>query len=118
MNLDESTELIKKYGVCPECGNEKVGGDPSQGTSIIENEIFTRSCKCGWSVTVDRRIKHVGTMTKKRGGKLVGGIYEVSIHGQGHKFLPLLELKQRSGVSRINQHQKINEYLNSPVGRK
>lgn len=118
VSIDESTELIKKYGVCQECGNDKVGGNPSQGALILEDEVFTRSCKCGWSVTVDRRIKHIGTMTKRRGGKLVGGIYEVSIHGQGHKFLPLLELKQRAGVSRINQHAKISEYLNSSTGRR
>lgn len=51
-------------------------------------------------------------MTKKRGSKLVGGCYEV------RKLLPLLELKEKAGVSRINQHAKIEEWLNSDEGRK
>lgn len=118
MNINESQELIKKYADCPECGNDKVGGVPSQGALIMEDEVFTRSCKCGWSVVVDRRIKHRGTLTKKRGNKLIGGVYEVSIHGKGHKLLPLLELKELTGVKRINQHAKIEEWLNSNEGRK
>lgn len=118
MNINESIELMRKYGTCPECGNDKIGGIPSQGAMILEDEIFNRSCKCGWFVTVDRRIKHVATMTKKRGSKLVDGIYEVVIHGKGHKFLPLIELKERAGVKRINQHAKIEDYLNSQEGRK
>lgn len=111
-------KLIKKHEECPECGNDKVGGEPSQGALIVEDEVFTRSCKCGWSVVVDRRIKHRATMTKKRGNKIVGGVYEVSIHGQGRKLLPLLELKERSGARRINQKAKIEGWLNSEEGRK
>lgn len=112
-------ELTKKYAACPECGNDKVGGEPSQGALIIEDEVFTRRCKCGWSVTVDQRIKHVATLAKRRGGKLVGGVYEVRIHGQrSHKYLPLLELKEKSGVKRIDHNSKIEDWLNSPEGRK
>jgi hypothetical protein len=118
MNMRDSSELMKKYGICPECGNENVGGTPSQGSLIIEDEVFTRSCKCGWKVVIDRRIKHIATMTKKRGSKMVGGVYEVVIHGKGHKFLPLLELKERTGAKRINQHDIILNWLNSDVGRK
>lgn len=119
MLATEGMKLIKKYATCPECGNDKVGGQPSQGALIIiEDEVFTRKCKCGWSVTVDRRIKHVATMTKRRGSKLVGGVYEVRIHGQlGHKYLPLLELKEKSGVKRIDHNSKIEEWLNSKEGR-
>lgn len=118
LNIHESTELMKRYGAYLECGNDKIGGKPSQGALIIEDEVFTRSCKCGWSITVDRRIKHIATMTKKCRGKLIGGIYEVFIHGQGHKYLPLLELKERADVKRINQNVKIEDYLNSQEGRK
>lgn len=102
MDMRDAMELTKKYSTCPECGNDKVGGEPSQGALIIEDDIFTRSCKCGWSVTVDQRIKHVATLTQRRSGKLVGGVYEVRIHGRNaHKYLPLLELKEKSGVKRI-----------------
>ncbi|MEG0259438.1 MAG: DUF3797 domain-containing protein [Lysinibacillus sp.] len=115
----EAMELTKKYSTCPCCGNDKVGGEPSQGALIIEDEVFTRSCKCGWSVTVDRRIKHVATLTERRSGKLVGGVYEVLIHGQhSHKYLPLLELKEKSGVKRVDHNTKIEAWLNSVEGRK
>ncbi len=119
MDMRDAMELTKNYSVCPECGNDKVGGEPSQGALIIEDEIFTRSCKCGWSVTVDQRIKHVATLTQRRSGKLVGGVYEVRIHGQNaHKYLPLLELKEKSGVKRIDHNSKIEAWLNSSEGRK
>lgn len=114
--MPEINVLIRKYGDCPE--NDKVGGNPSQGALIIEDEVFTRSCKCGWKDVVDRRIKHHATMTKKRGSKLVGGCYEVSIHGLYRKLLPLLELKEKAGVTRINQHTKIEDWLNGDEGRK
>lgn len=119
MLLREAMELTKKYGKCQECGSDKVGGEPSEGSLSVLDEIFTRSCKCGWSITVDRRIKHCATMTKRKGGKLVGGVYEVSFHDcPFHKYLPLIELKERAGVKRIDQHKKIEEYLNSEEGRK
>lgn len=118
MLMNEVVELTKKYGACLECGNDKVGGEPSQGALHIGDEIFTRSCKCGWEIVVDRRIKHQATMTEKKGSKLVGGVYEVSIHGIGRKLLPLLELKELSGFKRINQHAFIEEWLNSDEGRK
>lgn len=119
MNIRESSELMKKYNVCPECGNDRIDGEPSQGSLIIEDEVFIRGCKCGWSVTVDRRIKHRATMTKRRSGKLVGGVYEVSIHGKStHKYLPLLELKEKSGVKRVDHNTKIEAWLNSAEGRK
>lgn len=118
MNIRESSELMKKYNNCQECGSDKIGGNPSQGALIIEDEVFTRSCKCGWKIVIDRRIKHIATMTKKRGNKIIGGIYEVSIHGKGHKLLPLLQLKEKAGVTRTNQNRKIVDWLNSREGRK
>lgn len=119
MLLRDSALLMKKYGTCPECGNDKIGGEPSQGALIIEDEVFTRSCKCGWSVTVDKRIKHVATLTQRRSGKLIGGVFEVRIHGQhSHKYLPLLELKEKSGVKRVDHNAKMEDWLNSPEGRK
>lgn len=117
--LKESMELIKRYATCPECGNDRLGGEPSQGTLSVEDDVFIRSCRCGWSVTVDRRIKHVATLARRKGGKLIGGVYEVRIYGQlSHKFLPLLELKEKSGVKRIDNNAKIEEWLNSKEGRK
>ncbi|MBG9737108.1 DUF3797 domain-containing protein [Paenibacillus alvei] len=116
MDIRESSALMKKYNTCPECGNDKIGGTPSQGTLTIEDEVFTRSCKCGWRVVVDRRIKCCAYATYKTKGKTTD-IYEVSIHGQGHKYLPLNELKELSGVKRVNHTAKIEEWLNTTEGR-
>lgn len=116
MNIRESSELMKKYNNCPECGSDNIGGEPSQGALIIQDEVFTRSCKCGWSVTVDRRIKCVAYMTCKRNRKS-DGIYEVSIHGRGHKYLPLNELKEKANVRSVNQSSKIENWLNTREGR-
>lgn len=117
MNIRESSELMKKYGRCPECGSDEIGGVPSQGALIIEDEVFTRSCKCGWKVVVDRRIKCCAYATCKFKGKTTG-VYEVSIHGQGHKYLPIDELKKLSGVKRIDHTAKIEAWLNTDDGRK
>lgn len=117
MNIVDSLVLIKKYSSCQECGSEMLGGTPSEGALIVEEETFTRSCKCGWSVVVDRRIKHIGTYTERKGSKLVGLAYEVSIYQHGHKLLPLLTLKEKTGVKRIDQHEKIEAWLNSKEGR-
>ncbi|MGG3871400.1 DUF3797 domain-containing protein [Brevibacillus laterosporus] len=117
MNPYESNILMKKYNVCPECRNDKIGGSPSQGTINIEDEVFTRSCKCGWKVIVDRRIKCCAYATFKSKGK-TSGVYEVSIHGQGRKYLSVKELKELSGVKRVDHTSKIEEWLNSSEGRK
>lgn len=48
---------LKKYGVCPECGNELLGN--RQGTLLIKDETFYRSCKCGFSIKLDSNMKEV-----------------------------------------------------------
>ncbi|MBY9077263.1 DUF3797 domain-containing protein [Paenibacillus sp. HN-1] len=50
MKLIEALRLQKEYVVCPECGNEHIGN--GEGALLIEDDTFTRTCKCGWSVTV------------------------------------------------------------------
>lgn len=115
MNITDSMELLKKYNTCPTCGSDKIGN--GEGTLNIENDVFERTCKCGWKVVEDRRIKCVAYMTSKSKGKTTG-IYEVYIHGQGHKYLPLNDLKELSGVKRVNQTAKIEAWLNSKEGRK
>lgn len=51
MNLQKASELIIKYGVCPECKNDKVGA--GEGVLITNEHHFFRSCKCGWSIRID-----------------------------------------------------------------
>ncbi|MGV2886012.1 DUF3797 domain-containing protein [Paenibacillus taichungensis] len=115
MDSYEFSALAKKYNVCPNCGSDKIDGQ--QGAMILKDEVFTRSCRCGWEVVVDRRIKCVAFATFKVKGR-TSGIYEVSIHGRGHKYLPLNELKELSGVNRVNSASKFEEWLNTTEGRK
>lgn len=50
MGIQESLRLIKQYGNCPECGNDRVGN--GEGTLVIKAKLFSRTCKCGWSIQV------------------------------------------------------------------
>ncbi|WP_218838254.1 DUF3797 domain-containing protein [Bacillus sp. FJAT-45350] len=114
MNINDSMELMRKYNTCPECGSDKVGN--GEGALIIEDNVFERSCKCGWKVIEDKRIKCMAYMTTKRKGK-TDGVYEVKIDNR-HKYLPLNELKEKAGVSRVTQGKKIEQWLNTKEGRK
>lgn len=51
MIVEAVLKLMKKYGKCPKCGNETLRN--GQGTLIIEDKTFTRTCNCGFIVTVN-----------------------------------------------------------------
>lgn len=50
MLVVDAIELTKKYARCPYCGSEDIGG--GQGTLAIDENVFTRTCNCGYKVTV------------------------------------------------------------------
>ncbi|WP_276914084.1 DUF3797 domain-containing protein [Aneurinibacillus aneurinilyticus] len=50
MNAWKTTELMRKYSECPECGNDAIGN--GEGTLRITDDTFTRTCKCGWNIEV------------------------------------------------------------------
>jgi transcription elongation factor Elf1 len=50
MKAITAVELLDKYNTCPDCGNDKVGA--GEGDVKIHDNVFTRSCKCGWMVKV------------------------------------------------------------------
>lgn len=50
MDARKSVQLMRKYSKCENCGNEHVGN--GEGTLEINDDIFKRTCKCGWSVEV------------------------------------------------------------------
>lgn len=115
MNFAVSLELMKKYSNCPDCGNEYIGN--GEGTLEIENNIFKRTCKCGYEITIDKRIRIIASATKRVGRK-TEGIYEVRIDDSSkHKYLPLNELKELAGIKRANQFNKAEEWLNTSEGR-
>ncbi|WP_456959295.1 DUF3797 domain-containing protein [Lysinibacillus sp. TE18511] len=47
--------MAKKYNNCENCGNDRLGGEPSEGGINYdgENGHFERSCKCGWKIVLD-----------------------------------------------------------------
>ncbi|AHV96145.1 DUF3797 domain-containing protein [Paenibacillus sabinae] len=51
MDIIRAVELSKQYAACPECGNIYVNN--GEGTIRIDKDSFYRSCKCGWSVTIN-----------------------------------------------------------------
>lgn len=51
MDAFETVELLDKYDQCPKCGNDRIGN--GQGSLVIEDKTFFRSCKCGWSIKVN-----------------------------------------------------------------
>jgi hypothetical protein len=57
MNVVDSIQLMNKYNNCLRCGSDKIGN--GAGKLIIEDDTFHRSCKCGWSITVDENDKPV-----------------------------------------------------------
>ncbi|NBI30971.1 DUF3797 domain-containing protein [Chengkuizengella marina] len=51
MNVVRAMELIKQYEVCEQCGSRYVAN--GAGTLFIDEKVFKRTCKCGWSVEID-----------------------------------------------------------------
>jgi len=52
MYVNELMPIMKKYEICPQCGNTKIG--KRQGSIRVEDNTFTRTCKCGFKITVDK----------------------------------------------------------------
>lgn len=57
MKIKEFIALMEKYRKCPNCGNTAIGN--GQGGIIIEDETFTRICKCGFKITVNENDQEV-----------------------------------------------------------
>jgi predicted RNA-binding Zn-ribbon protein involved in translation (DUF1610 family) len=50
MNIHKYLELANKYNDCPKCGNNYIGN--GEGKLIVEDDVFYRSCKCGWEIEI------------------------------------------------------------------
>lgn len=57
MNAFKLLAIMPKYEKCPDCGNDKVGN--GQGAIIVEDDTYTRKCKCGFKITVDENGKRI-----------------------------------------------------------
>ncbi|MBR0575704.1 DUF3797 domain-containing protein [Proteiniclasticum sp. BAD-10] len=50
MNIRISQALMKAYEECPKCRNPYLGN--GQGTLLVDDWEFKRTCKCGFEVSV------------------------------------------------------------------
>ncbi|MEG2289932.1 MAG: DUF3797 domain-containing protein [Clostridium sp.] len=57
MNAFKLLEIMPKYENCLECGSDIIGD--GEGGIIVEDDTFTRTCKCGFKITVDEDGKEV-----------------------------------------------------------
>jgi len=57
MNAMKLLDMLYKYNNCPECGNNKIGN--GSGAIIVEEDTFTRKCKCGFEITTDEDGKEI-----------------------------------------------------------
>ena len=62
MNMLKSMELMDKYGVCQDCGNEMIGD--GQGGIVVEDNTFRRFCKCGFDITTNEDGKVLSLKSK------------------------------------------------------
>ncbi|KEI18258.1 DUF3797 domain-containing protein [Clostridium haemolyticum] len=67
MEAFKVVSLIRKYEKCPVCGSYKVGD--IEGKILIDGDIFKRSCKCGFEITLDSDGKEIKEYEK-------GNVYE------------------------------------------
>ncbi|MEG0153007.1 MAG: DUF3797 domain-containing protein [Clostridium sp.] len=51
MEVLKLLKIMPKYEKCPKCGSSTIGN--GQGGIIVEDGTFTRTCKCGFKITVD-----------------------------------------------------------------
>lgn len=50
MKFTRTLELMDKYAKCQECGSEMIGD--GSGALIIEDDVFIRTCTCGWEIRI------------------------------------------------------------------
>lgn len=51
MNIFKAIALIDKYSKCPVCKSDRIG--IGQGNMAFDEHTFTRTCNCGFKITVD-----------------------------------------------------------------
>ena len=55
MNAVKAMKVSQKYAVCPDCGNGLIGN--GQGSIVIDETTFMRTCRCGFHITIDESNK-------------------------------------------------------------
>lgn len=55
--------------------------------------------------------------TTKRKGKLVDGVYEVHVDGRFQGYAPIIPLKEKGLVKRVNACGEVERFLNTDEGK-
>ncbi|AYB41029.1 DUF3797 domain-containing protein [Brevibacillus laterosporus] len=116
MNALKSVQLMSKYSNCKECGSDKI--DNGEGTLIVDNNIFKRSCKCGWSIEVDENDNKLLNL-KISAWATVGPRKIYELHDKNDRFFGYVsvnELQKMGYVKRIDHSKKAEEFFNTPEG--
>lgn len=70
MNAQHFLRISVFVNDCPNCGCDKVGTDDItgevQGDLIVDDNLFTRKCRCGFEVTIDANDGTTKTIIKKQ----------------------------------------------------
>lgn len=113
MNVIDTLELMKKYSTCEQCGSDKLGD--GEGTLEIDDNVFKRTCKCGWGVDKSKKIKIIASASM---GKLQ--IFECREYegtkAVDSKYINVALLKDKGIIKTINQTKKAEEFLNTKEG--
>ena len=70
MNFNIVAKILNKYVKCPICGHDKLG--IGHGTLIIEDEVFERSCRCGFIVRINNDEKIILYRYENKGNTYCG----------------------------------------------
>lgn len=70
MNFNIVTKILNKYVECPICGHDKLG--KGHGALIIEDEVFERSCRCGFIVRINNDEKIILYRYENKGNTYCG----------------------------------------------
>lgn len=62
MIFDKLLYIMKTYEQCPNCGSSTIGN--GQGGIFVESNTYTRTCKCGFNITVDENNNEIITKEK------------------------------------------------------
>ncbi|MEK3674630.1 DUF3797 domain-containing protein [Paenibacillus sp. FSL R10-2771] len=76
MRLITAVELMRAHQTCPQCNSGMIGN--GEGTLVVTEDVFKRTCKCGWSIEVNPKAEgHQSTESAQApAGGRIGGSYE------------------------------------------
>jgi iron(III) transport system ATP-binding protein len=65
LRVSELLPLMYKYSNCPQCGSDRIGN--GEGKLIVDDNTYTRECKCGFKITTDENGQEIKITYKQCG---------------------------------------------------